>query len=546
MAYTVLARKYRSQRFDEVIGQDAIVRTLQNAIKAERIAHAYLFAGTRGVGKTTMARILAKSLNCLSADKPTPKPCCKCDSCLAVHTGQDIDVIEIDGASNNSVEEVRRLRENAVYRPARARFKIYIIDEVHMLSVSAFNALLKILEEPPEHVKFIFATTEPNKVIATIQSRCQRFDFANISPKVIAEQLRAILKKEKLEYEDQIVIRLARMANGSMRDGLSLLDRLLSTGESKLTVGLMEEFLGITDADKVYELLAKTGDGDSTATLLQINTLIAGGCSELQIADAVIDCMRDLIVLKSAGPNSELLVLTDNGREKLNRLAEKFDVAGLIYAITVLGRLRWTLKNSETARALLDAVMLRFCMSEHFMNVEELLGKSPQPAGVKKKLAPDNTASQPVGAPNDKTGLDTSTLHSLQEIRKNWDDIVALISHQAGGASAGLLASAEPVSFDDGLMKIKFNQAGEVSKKLFESNGRSKKAEEVLTEQFGRKISIRITTDTGGQQQDSEGEQPRKTTSQKRDEIANEPAVKMMLMELGATITNIQVDEEND
>jgi len=230
MAYTVLARRYRSQTFDDVIGQDPITQTLKNAIKTGKVAHAFMFTGTRGVGKTTMARVLAKALNCLAFDEPTTKPCCKCDSCLAVNLGEDIDVIEIDGATNNGVEQVRELRQNAIYRPARARFKIYIIDEVHMLSTSAFNALLKILEEPPSHVKFIFATTEPNKVIATVQSRCQRFDFNNISPDKIAGQLKFILKKEKIKYEEDFVPPLAKMANGSMRDGLSLLDRLISTG----------------------------------------------------------------------------------------------------------------------------------------------------------------------------------------------------------------------------------------------------------------------------------------------------------------------------
>jgi DNA polymerase-3 subunit gamma/tau len=194
MAYKVLARKYRSQTFEDVIGQEPIAQTLINAIKTDRVAHAYLFTGTRGVGKTTMARILAKALNCLSSAKPTPEPCCKCQSCIAVNAGEDIDVIEIDGATNNGVDQVRELRQNAIYRPARARYKIYIIDEIHMLSVAAFNALLKILEEPPSHVKFIFATTEPNKVIATIQSRCQIFDFRNIGPAVIAGQLKSSSK----------------------------------------------------------------------------------------------------------------------------------------------------------------------------------------------------------------------------------------------------------------------------------------------------------------------------------------------------------------
>ncbi|MHC4489315.1 MAG: DNA polymerase III subunit gamma/tau [Planctomycetota bacterium] len=247
--YTVLARKYRSQTFDDVIGQDPIAQTLKNAIKTSRVAHAYLFTGTRGVGKTTMARILAKSLNCLAADAPTTEPCCKCNSCTAVNLGEDIDVIEIDGATNNGVEQVRELRQNAIYRPARCRFKIYIIDEVHMLTVPAFNALLKILEEPPSHVKFIFATTEPNKVIATIQSRCQRFDFNSIGPGLIAEQLKSILKQEKIKFEDDLILPLAKMANGSMRDGLSLLDRLISTGVQPLTAQLLQVYLGCPDSE---------------------------------------------------------------------------------------------------------------------------------------------------------------------------------------------------------------------------------------------------------------------------------------------------------
>jgi DNA polymerase-3 subunit gamma/tau len=263
MAYTVLARRYRSQTFDDVVGQDPIAKTLKNAIEMGRVAHAYLFSGTRGVGKTTMARILAKALNCLSSDGPTTTPCLKCGSCLAINTGEDIDVVEIDGASNNRVDEIRELRENVLYRPARARYKIYIIDEVHMLTTQAFNALLKTLEEPPEHVKFIFATTEPNKVIATIQSRCQRFDFSNISPKVIAGQLKSILKKENIGYEEDLVLPLARMANGSMRDALSLLDRLISTGENPLSTRLLEEFLGRPNAEKIHRLMEHIGDCDA-------------------------------------------------------------------------------------------------------------------------------------------------------------------------------------------------------------------------------------------------------------------------------------------
>ena len=375
MSYTVLARKYRSQTLDDVIGQDPVVQTIKNAIKTDRVAHAYLFSGTRGVGKTTMARILAKALNCSAFDKPTAQPCCKCESCIAVSTGEDIDVIEIDGASNNGVEEVRRLRENAVYRPAKSRFKIYIIDEVHMLSTSAFNALLKILEEPPAHVKFIFATTEPNKVLATIQSRCQRFDFRNIGPKQIATQLKFILEKEKIKYEDSLIPPLTKMANGSMRDALSLLDRLISIGIEPLNVELIEEFLGCPNSEKIYNLVAEMADSNAAGVLVGIENLISAGLNEQQIVDALAECMRDLMVVKSTSAKSELLILSDEQRTTLAKLAEKFDIAAIIYNITTIEKLKWEIKNSDTARVLIEAGFLRFALNEHFMNVDTLLSQ---------------------------------------------------------------------------------------------------------------------------------------------------------------------------
>jgi len=409
--YTVLARKYRSQTFDDVIGQDPIAQTLKNAIKTGRVAHAYLFTGTRGVGKTTMARILAKSLNCLAADAPTYEPCCKCESCIAVNLGDDIDVIEIDGASNNRVEEIRELRENAIYRPARSRFKIYIIDEVHMLTTSAFNALLKTLEEPPSHIKFIFATTEPNKVIATIQSRCQRFDFNSIKPGDIAGQLRSILKQEKIKFEDDLILPLAKMANGSMRDGLSLLDRLISTGIQPLTAGLLQQYLGCPDSEKVYNLIAQVGDSDAAGTLAATEDLISTGLSEVQIVDAMIDYMRDLMVVKSAGSDSELLILTAEQRKRTSELAEKFDTAALVYNITTLEKMRYTIKNSDTPRALLEALLLRFALSEHFMNVDDLLSQSQGRAAapIKKKPGPERVRTEPPRSEPTPTEAQTKT-----------------------------------------------------------------------------------------------------------------------------------------
>jgi DNA polymerase-3 subunit gamma/tau len=560
MSYTVLARKYRSQTFDDVIGQDPIAQTLKNAIKTDRVAHAYLFSGTRGVGKTTVARILAKALNCLSVDKPTTKPCCKCDSCKAINIGEDIDVIEIDGASNNRVDEIRELRENAIYRPARSRFKIYIIDEVHMLTTSAFNALLKTLEEPPSHIKFIFATTEPNKVISTIQSRCQRFDFNNIGPASIAGQLKAILKKEKIKYEEDLLLPLAKMANGSMRDALSLLDRMISTGVEPLSSKLLEEFLGCPNSEKIYNLIGAIGDSDAAGTLSAIEDLVSTGISEVQIIDSLIDYMRDLMVVKSTDPDTELVILTDQQRKRAGELAEKFDVAGLVYSISTLEKLRWAIKNSDTSRALLEASLLRFALSEHFLNVDELLSKlrSEQPPGIKKNLPlsgniPIKTIAEPgkSSIPGRQSSQSTSQVTSFKpqessgltytsSIKNKWPDLLEVITARLGPGTGGLLSSAVPGRFENGVLTLQFGASAKVLKTMCESNGRPEQIQAILSEQLSMAVKLKFETVNDLQTKAEIKKDPPKTTGQRRNELINNPAVKTVLMGLDATITDIE------
>jgi DNA polymerase-3 subunit gamma/tau len=558
MAYTVLARKYRSQTFDDVVGQEPISKTLKNAIETGRVAHAYLFTGTRGVGKTTLARILAKALNCLEAKEPTTTPCLKCGSCIAVNTGEDIDVIEIDGASNNRVDEIRELRENAIYRPARARYKIYIIDEVHMLTTAAFNALLKTLEEPPEHVKFIFATTEPNKVIATIQSRCQRFDFANISPKVIAEQLKSILRKENLRFEEDLILPVARMANGSMRDALSLLDRLISTGVEPLTAQLLEDFLGRPNAEKIHRLIEKIADSDAAGTLNAIEDLVCTGLGEIQIVDAAIESMRDLLVIRSAGIDTDLLILTADQKEKAAALAKRFDAADLIYNITALEKLRWTIKNSDTPRALLDASLLRFALSEHFMNVDELMGRAQggSPTAVKKKLltedkpiarppapaiqrAPEPPAAEPEELPllGEPRGSGTSAVPT--NLTENWPEILEMIREKLGNGTAALLGGSLPRELKGGILTIEFPTAGRIE--MCQSNGRAEQIAGVLSERLGRPVRIKFEAAVSPQADAAEG--PARSTPQKRYEILNDPGVKAVLGGLEATITKIEENQ---
>jgi len=553
MAYTVLARKYRSQTFEDVVGQEPISKTLKNAIETGRVAHAYLFTGTRGVGKTTLARIFAKSLNCLEAKEPTTTPCLKCGSCLAVNTGDDIDVIEIDGASNNRVDEIRELRENAIYRPARARYKIYIIDEVHMLTTAAFNALLKTLEEPPEHVKFIFATTEPNKVIATIQSRCQRFDFGNISPKVIAGQLKLILGKENLRFEEDLILPVARMANGSMRDALSLLDRLISTGVEPLTAQLLEDFLGRPNAEKIHRLIEKIADNDAAGTLIAIEDLVCTGLAEIQIVDAVIESMRDLLVIRSAGIDTDLLVLTADQKEKAGALAKRFDAAALIYNITALEKLRWTIKNTDSPRALLDASLLRFALSEHFINVDELMGRAQvgSPVAVKKKLlTEDRPAPKPPASPVQRT-IEPPQVEELPllgetkvpaapaDLVEGWPDVIERMREKLGNGTASLMTGSIPRELKDNTLFIDFPPTGGMQKHMCESNGRADQIAAFLSEHLGRTIRIKFDLVAASQ---GAGNSARSGV-QKRYEIANDPAVKIVLVGLDATITGIEEDQ---
>src|SRR4051794_40597734 len=395
MSYTVLARKYRSANFDELVGQEHIAQTLKKAIESGRIAHAYLFCGTRGTGKTSTACILAKCLNCERSDGPTTKPCDKCESCKGISRGDDIDCIEIDAASNTGVDNVREIISNAAYRPARARFKIYIIDEVHMLSKQAFNALLKILEEPPEHVKFILATTEPEKVLPTILSRCQRYDFRNIPTREIVDHLKEIIKREKLKADEDALMLVAKAGAGSMRDSLSLLDRLLSIGEKELTVETIEQLLGMPRASAIFDLTQKIGEGDVKQTLTQADKLVQNGLSPDTLLASLVDHLRNLLIIRACGSDSSMIEVPGLSLKELQEQAARFDPVVLTQDITILEELRRQLRTSQAGRALLDATLVRLALAEQFTQIGELLdqvggnGASPASARPVQKKKPE-------------------------------------------------------------------------------------------------------------------------------------------------------------
>ncbi|MCK5113890.1 MAG: DNA polymerase III subunit gamma/tau [Phycisphaerae bacterium] len=404
-AYLVLARKYRSETFDEVIGQEPISQTLVNAIKTNRVAHAYLFTGTRGVGKTTMARILAKALNCLAFDDATPEPCGKCDACESIARGEDMDVVEIDGASNRGIDEIRELRANAIFRPARCRYKIYYIDEVHMLTKEAFNALLKTLEEPPEHVKFIFATTECEKVPATILSRCQRFDFRNIPTAKIAEHLATICKAEKVSADDDALYRIARAGAGSMRDSLSLLDQLLAGG-GKVCDEEVIRVLGTPPDEQTIKIGQAIADGNSAAALGQLATLLDSGVTITSVVTALGDTFRNMMLAGACGGDSELIELPEMQRKAVSELAARFSTPTLVQNVGIIQRIAQTLRGSSVGRALVEATLVRLAEADKFVDPSSLIERLEQlsaggmTGGLKKKsLANPASPQVPTATP---------------------------------------------------------------------------------------------------------------------------------------------------
>ncbi len=387
MSYVVLARKWRPMRFEDLVGQDHVARTLANAIESGRVAHAFLFTGVRGVGKTTSARILAKALNCMrpagsvppgSDPGPTTTPCLECPACLEIAQGTDVDVREIDGASYNGVDEVRKLQDTLPYQPTRDRYKIVIVDEVHMLSQSAWNAFLKTLEEPPPHVKFIFATTEVHKVPITILSRVQRFDFKLISALSIIERLKTVLAEEQIEADEEALALVARQAAGSMRDAMSLLDQVIAWGGKKLVGKDVALVLGVASRAALMKIADGLISGDAPGCLRLVGEIVEQGYDVNHVAKDLLGMLRDMVVCRVCKDPNGLLDLTEEEQRDIQTIAEKASADDLVRLHQGFSEGFDDIARSGQARAALEMLLVRLCRRPPLLPIDDLIERLGQ------------------------------------------------------------------------------------------------------------------------------------------------------------------------
>ncbi len=482
MSSQSLYLRWRPQTFSEVVGQDHVSRTLQNALREGRISHAYLFSGPRGTGKTSMARILAKAVNCLNEDVHA-RPDNTCDICRAVNEGRLIDLIEIDAASNTGVDDIRDLRDKVAFRPTIARYKIYIIDEVHMLSNSAFNALLKTLEEPPEHVIFVLATTEPHKIPATVLSRCQRFDFRRLSVSEIEGRLAQIAQEEGVQVEEGTLALIARSAGGGMRDAISLLDQLISYGGGRITREQVMELLGAVDEARIARLIGAVGGKEKGAALRILSEMVDGGVEPKRLASQIVSFLRDLLLFKSGG--KALLDLPQESLSLLEPLAPKFDLEGLLLAVR---------KFEDAARApgaaVYPSLPLELAALETIAALENpaLVRSAP----VEKPTVPPRAVAPSVGVTPPKRPAARAKERLAQAPRRTgdtWSDLLTLLGKYDRTVQA-IMRSGSLVEMEGDRMVIGFRYR--FHKEKMETEKAQRVLHRALEELFGRPVQAQV------------------------------------------------------
>jgi DNA polymerase-3 subunit gamma/tau len=558
--YTVVARRYRPQQFADLIGQEHVAAALVNALQSGRVAHAYLFTGARGVGKTSAARILAKALNCEKG--PTATPCDQCDSCKAIAIGEDVDVMEIDGASNRGIDDARELRQNIAFRPTRSQHKIYIIDEVHMLTKEAFNALLKTLEEPPPQVKFIFATTEVNKIPITILSRCQRFDFAHVGSAKIFEQLRRIVDREGYQADDEALKLIARRAGGSMRDSQSLLDQLIASSSGTLTAEQVNAVLGTAGDERVTQLATAVLNRDAKSALDLIAGWVERGLQIGELIDQMVGYWRTLMLINCGGPDVRELPVTPSQKEAALRHAQQVSLDAILAGLDVWTAVKGRMRDNAHAQVLLEMAVVRLARMDELLGVGQLAaalaqGRVPvQGPGTSRSPAAANEAGEsakkngrvtpgPAQAPDDTDPRMADVSLSESGLPSLWNRVNRHLSDRSPMLASHLKFASLPAIFGPNTLVIRFqseyNQAYEVCDR--EENIR--RIEETLERECGQPIKVVCELVTGpapASLQASNGPPRSAQTGDRKKQLMELPLFRKAGETLGAQIWHVDDD----